>query len=240
MTTVHLDCAFGLAGDMFLAALADLWAAAPGPWPNLADLETMFRQAGLVSRLAALPEKRGGVMGRRLEIVQDGAQPLRVLPDILGVLEALPLSPAVRERSTAAFTRLAEAEAKVHGTTIEHVHFHEVGGVDTLVDVVGAFWALSAMGVTRVTSTPLPWFTGFVHCAHGRLPLPAPATTVLLQGKPVYATEFVGEMITPTGALIIDQLVEEYVSGPTGVVAGMGLGYGTRDTGGGVRVVMCA
>ena len=117
-----------------------------------------------------------GVAGKRMEIGAAGAQPLRHLHDLTDMVRRMPLSEAVRAGAEAAFVRLAEAEAAVHGCGLQDVHFHEVGAVDTLVDVVGAFFALEALGVTRVTCSSLPWFTGTVRCAHGLMPLPAPAT----------------------------------------------------------------
>jgi len=133
-------------------------------------------------------------------------------------------------------------EAGVHGCAVADVHFHEVGAVDTLVDVVGAFWALETLGVSRVTCSSLPWFSGTVRCAHGLMPLPAPATTVLLQGKPVYPTQFEGELITPTGALLLDRMVDEFTLGPAGRLERIGLGLGTMElpTVNGLRLLLLA
>jgi hypothetical protein len=229
---LHLDCSFGLGGDMFLAGLAGLGL-------DLTPLESMFREAGLSRTLAARTECRAGMAGLRLHIEERGDQPLRHLPEILALVEALPLSQAVQTRSAAAFRRLAEAEAAVHGCGLEDVHFHEVGAVDTLIDVAGAFWGMESLGVARVTAGTLPWFTGTVTCAHGELPLPAPATVWLLQGKPVRPTDSTDELITPTGALLLDQLVEEYQPGPEGVLAASALAYGSKDLGGGLRLFLC-
>ena len=225
---------------MFLAALADLGGHAP----DLDFLAASCRALGLAGRIEAVAEARGNVPGRRLEIDETANQPLRHLSDLLDVLMALPLSPQVQARASRAFERLAEAEAAVHGTGLDKVHFHEVGAVDTIIDVAGAFWALEhlrdKLGVERVVCSPLPNFSGFVDCSHGRLPLPAPATAVLLEGKPMYETDFIGEMITPTGALIVDQVAQEFGDAPGGKVVAQGLGYGTRETGGGLRAVVLA
>ncbi|THB66086.1 MAG: DUF111 family protein, partial [Desulfovibrio sp.] len=213
MKTLYLDCSFGVAGDMVLAALADL-AAKVDNGPDMDFLAASFRAMNLTSRIEAVSEVRDGKPGRCLIIEEISSQPLRHLPEILDVLMALPLSPKVQARSARAFERLAEVEAAVHEVPVDTIHFHEVGAVDTIIDVAGAFWALDKLGVERVVSTPLPWFTGYVDCSHGRLELPAPATRKLMQGKPTYETDFVGEMITPTGALLIDQLVQEFVDAP--------------------------
>jgi hypothetical protein len=141
------------------------------------------------------------------------------------------LSSRVRGRSSQAFQRLAATEARVHGQDIEDVHFHEVGAADTIVDVVGFFWGLEALEISEVMCSDLPWFTGEVDTEHGRLPLPAPATAVLLQGKPVYPTDFSQEIITPTGALIADQAVDRFESGPMGELVQGGTGWGEMDLG---------
>ena len=157
------------------------------------------------------------------------SQPLRHLQQIEAVLDGLPLSRDVVNRSLRAFYRLAEAEAAVHGVDRESIHFHEVGASDTLVDVVGAFWAVERLGVSRVVCSELPWFEGSVDCEHGRLPLPAPATLELLKGKPVYPTRFREEIITPTGALILDQLAQTFQQGFSGCILRSGTGWGSLE-----------
>jgi uncharacterized protein (TIGR00299 family) protein len=222
MPELHLDCPAGIAGDMFLAAMAGLGV-------DFAHLAAAFGRAGIGVAIVAREARDKGVAGRRMEIGADLGQPLRHLRDLTDIVGRLPLSEDVRGRSAAALARLAEVEAAVHGCGPEEVHFHEVGAVDTLVDVVGAFFALEALGVTRVTCGRLPWFTGNVRCAHGLMPLPAPATAVLLQGKPVYPTRFEREIITPTGALLLDRLVDEFTPGPAGTLMACGLGLGNME-----------
>ena len=207
---------------MFLAAMADLGV-------DLSSLEGGFVRAGVPVEITARDVTDKGVRGKRLGIAAPNAQPLRHLADLIEIVRALPFSEAVRSRSEDALGRLAEVEAGVHGCALERVHFHEVGAVDTLVDVVGAFWALESLGVTRVTCSSLPWFSGTVQCSHGLLPLPAPATVALLQGKPVYPTRFEGELITPTGALLLDRMVDEFTLGPSGRLRGCGLGLGNME-----------
>ena len=235
MPELHLDCPAGIAGDMFLAAMADLGV-------DLAPLRAAFAKAGVDVEITALEARDKGIRGKRMHIAAPHAQPLRHLADLTAIVRALPFSENVRSRSEAALERLAEVEARVHGCAVADVHFHEVGAVDTLVDVVGAFWALEELGVSRVTCSRLPWFSGTVQCAHGLMPLPAPATTVLLQGKPVYPTELVGELITPTGALLLDRVVDEFTSGPSGCLERSGLGLGTMElpTVNGLRVLLLA
>lgn len=235
MPELHLDCPAGIAGDMFLAAMADLGV-------DLSLLGAAFGQAGVEARVTVQEARDKGIRGKRLNIFAPQAQPMRHLAELTAIVRALPFSARVRERSEDALTRLAEVEAGVHGCAVADVHFHEVGAVDTLVDVVGAFWALETLGIRRVTCSRLPWFSGTVRCAHGLMPLPAPATTVLLQGKPVYPTQFEGELITPTGALLLDRMVDEFVSGPVGRLERTGLGLGTMElpTVNGLRVFLLA
>ncbi|MBP9944733.1 MAG: nickel pincer cofactor biosynthesis protein LarC [Desulfomicrobium sp.] len=235
MPELHLDCPAGIAGDMFLAAMADLGV-------DLSLLGAAFGQAGVEARVTVQEARDKGIRGKRLNIFAPQAQPMRHLAELTAIVRALPFSARVRERSEDALNRLAEVEAGVHGCAVADVHFHEVGAVDTLVDVVGAFWALETLGIRRVTCSRLPWFSGTVRCAHGLMPLPAPATTVLLQGKPVYPTQFEGELITPTGALLLDRMVDEFVSGPAGRLERTGLGLGTMElpTVNGLRVFLLA
>lgn len=224
MQTLYMDCSFGVAGDMFLAACAGLGA-------DIAPLADALRAAGVDADFGVMDVRVGGLAGKRLDVEAASKQPLRHLPEILEIIERLEVSAAVREKSACAFRRLAEVEAGVHGMSVDEVHFHEVGAVDTLIDVTGAFYALETLGVTRVECSPLPWFRGRVECAHGTLPLPAPAALELMRGKPVFPTDFELEIITPTGALIVDSVVDAFVKGPEGIVVRTASGYGTHDLG---------
>ncbi|PTN34137.1 nickel pincer cofactor biosynthesis protein LarC [Desulfonatronum sp. SC1] len=222
MKALYLDCPSGISGDMLLAGLIDLGL-------DIADLERLFHQAGMDLNLRTEQDVRCGLAGKRLEIRSNVAQPLRRLPDILRLLDGLALAPDVERRARRAFERLAEVEAKVHGVDPSAIHFHEVGAVDTVVDVVGAFWGLHELGIATVYAGPLPWFRGQVRCAHGLLPLPAPAVVELLHGKPVFSTDHTVELITPTGALLVDQLVDEFRPGPQGTLHRCGIGLGTME-----------
>lgn len=234
---LHIDCRAGMAGDMYLAALAHLGV-------DLLPLEALFAAAGVTIRIAVHEENRDAGMGRRVEIHAPNPQPMRHLADLTDITERLVCPSGVKTRSIDAFRCLAAAEAAVHGCSVDEIHFHEVGAADTLVDVVGTFWALERLGISRVTSTSLPWFTGTVACEHGVIPLPAPATLELMRGLPVFATDFTQEMITPTGALIIGSLLNEYASpgaaftGPSGTLLRCGTGYGSRPFPRGLRLVL--
>ncbi|WP_236615112.1 nickel insertion protein [Desulfovibrio sp. X2] len=221
-TRLFLDPRGGIAGDMLLAALAALGA-------DLSRFQAMLARAGIAAGLALVPRMRGAVAGHGLSIECRGAEPLRHLEDLLGLAARLGLPPRAAARAEAAFRRLAEVEARVHGCSVHEVHFHEVGAVDTLVDVAGACWAVDELGIDEVVCAPLPWFTGTVRCAHGLLPLPAPAVLELLAGKPVYPTEVDEEIITPTGALLVDVLADRFARGPSGVIRAQATAYGERE-----------
>ncbi len=221
---LHLECSSGISGDMFLAAMIDLGL-------NLSPFKSLLGDIGLRVTIQGHTLNRHGLLGTALDITPQGEQHFRNLNDILELIEGSGLTAQAKEKSRLAFNRLAEAEASVHGLDITEVHFHEVGAVDTLVDVFGCFWALEQLGVQSVSCSRLPWFRGFVDTAHGRLPLPAPATVRLLQGKPVYPTDFEQEIITPTGALILDQIVSQFGQGPLGRLQTSGTGWGSMDLG---------
>ena len=154
----------------------------------------------------------------------------RGIREILALLDAANLNARVRARAKAIFWRLAEVEGRVHGISPEDVHFHEVGAVDAIVDIVGACLCLEQLGVEHITSAPLRVGFGFVACAHGRYPIPAPGTAELLKGVPFYAGDVEGEFTTPTGAAIITTLCRSYTRTPPFTVTHTGYGAGTRDT----------
>jgi uncharacterized protein (TIGR00299 family) protein len=153
----------------------------------------------------------------------------RSLSDILALIAGSELSKQVKANASLIFTRLGEAEAKVHGIPVEEVHFHEVGGVDAIVDIVSTAIGLEQLGVERVVASPLHLGSGFVKMAHGLYPIPAPATAQLIQSVPVYATEAKGELVTPTGAAIVTSLASSFGPLPVMSIARVGYGAGTRD-----------
>lgn len=236
MKRILIDCSSGISGDMFLAALADMGC-------DFSLLEGIFRKAGIEVSIAARHISRMSGPGVLMQIDWPGAQPLRHLSDLVEIAERLDVSGTVRSKSVAMFRRLAQAEAEAHGTGIDEVHFHEVGAVDTIVDVVGAVWGLELLGAREVLCRPVPWFGGFVNCEHGRIPLPAPATLALLKGKPTYESGAMEELVTPTGALILDALTTGFITSghpvpaaamtgslsSSGVFEKSGLGYGSRE-----------
>lgn len=153
----------------------------------------------------------------------------RGLGEITDIIAAAPLSERVKTQAVAVFRQLAEVEGRVHGIAPEAVHFHEVGAVDAIIDVVGACLCLEQLGVERLTSSPLRVGFGLVACAHGRYPIPAPGTAELLKGVPFYAGDIEGEFTTPTGAALVTTLCEAYARTPDFTVTHTGYGAGTRD-----------
>ena len=224
-TVAYIDAPSGIAGDMILAALID------------ADLPTtLFEEVAERLGLPAVSVTTKEVIRRgqrALHVtVQDDSpdsHPHRHLPDILRRIAASGLPVLARERAERAFRLLAEAEAQVHGTTPDQVHFHEVGAVDALVDIVGAMAGFAHLGVEAVNASPLPMGHGTVRCAHGVLPLPAPAVAAMLPGVPVYGAGVGGETVTPTGLAILLGLEARFGPMPALTVRRTGLGCGTRD-----------
>ncbi len=221
---LFLQCPSGVSGDMFLAGLADLGL-------DLKILESLFNDQGLGVCIEQKRLEKNSLLGTDVRITWEKDQPLRVVKDIEKIIDQLVLSPEIKKRSLSVFHRLAQVESKVHGISMEKVHFHEIGALDTLVDIVGTLWALQELHIKEICCSSLPWFQGLVHCQHGEYPLPAPATLELLRGKPVYPTGFAKELITPTGAVLIDQLVDSFTAGPEGSLQSFGLGWGKHDLG---------
>lgn len=153
----------------------------------------------------------------------------RSLRDILRIIASSDLSDRVKDRASAIFTRLGQAEATVHGVDVQEVQFHEVGGVDAIVDITGAVIGLELLGVECVMASPLHLGSGFVRMSHGTYPIPAPATAQLVRGVPVYATEAKGELVTPTGAAIVTTLAQSFGSLPPWLIERVGYGAGSRD-----------
>ncbi|ETR74634.1 MAG: hypothetical protein OMM_00059 [Candidatus Magnetoglobus multicellularis str. Araruama] len=169
-----------------------------------------------------------GITGTKA-IVNTRAAPMRHFPQIVDLIEKSSLSGRVKTQSVAMFEKLATAEAHIHGCAIENVHFHEVGAVDSIVDIVGGVCGLEALGIDHIVFSPLPLGTGFVNCQHGRLPVPAPATIDILKDIPVYGTQIPYELVTPTGALFAKCLAESYGPIPQMQIIKTGYGAGSRQ-----------
>jgi uncharacterized protein (TIGR00299 family) protein len=224
MRAVYFDCFAGVSGDMIIGAQLDLGV----------DLESLKRQLASLGldgyEIKSRRVERSGIAAAKFDVdVEQQEQPERSFAGIRSIILASSLSETTRWRSIAAFERLAIAEARVHGTTPDKVHFHEVGAVDSIVDIVGAMIGFELLGVDRFFCSPLRVGSGLVDTEHGRLPVPAPATVELLQGVPVYAGELEGEFVTPTGAAIVATLCAEFGALPQMSITKVGYGAGSRD-----------
>ena len=174
---------------------------------------------------------RAGIMATKFRVRDEETKthPHRHLTAIYRLIDTSSLSPSARDRAKALFHRLAEAEAAIHGTSLEEVHLHEVGALDSIVDVVGAVYAMEQLGVEEVTASPLNVGSGTVHTAHGHYPVPAPATARLLSGAPIYSGPQQAELVTPTGALLITHYARSYGPVPAMRLERVGYGAGTKD-----------
>ncbi len=180
--------------------------------------------------VAAEKVTKSGLSATQFHVVQsDEHQPHRHLHHIVELIENAGLPAPVKTASIATFQRIAECEAQVHGTTPNHVHFHEVGAIDSIADIVGAHLALHLLGVDHIRSSPLPLGSGTISCAHGVLPVPAPATALLVKGAPCYGGDVQGELLTPTGAALITQLASAFGPMPMMNISAIGCGSGTRE-----------
>lgn len=226
MKALHLDCFAGIAGDMLLGALIDVGVDPAALRQALGALPVKDWE------LEAEPVHRKSIRATHVLVrARKGAD----IPEHLGCAELErairggKLSASATEKSLAVLRTLAEAEARVHGKPVEEVHFHEVGGIDTLVDVVGAVVGLELLSVERVSCSPIPLSHGFVECAHGRLPVPPPAVTELVKGAPTVPLDIEGETVTPTGAALAVTLADTFGAGPPMTVEAVGYGAGSRE-----------
>jgi len=222
MKIAYFDCFAGISGDMVLGAVLDAGVDEARFRQELAKLPIEFDLQ--VSKVV-----KQGIQATDVRVIVPKEHHHRRLNDIKGLIEAADLSDAVKARSIAVFHRLAEAEGTVHGINPEEVTFHEVGAVDAIVDIVGSAIGLELLGIEEVCASPLPMGHGFVEAAHGKIPLPAPATVEILRGVPVYDAGIEGELVTPTGAAIIRTLATEFGELPQMTLQATAFGAGKTE-----------
>jgi uncharacterized protein (TIGR00299 family) protein len=224
MSFAYFDCFAGISGDMVLGALIDL--GVPGDF-IVENVRSMPLDA---FQLEISTASRMEIHGQHVKVVvEDRNKQARDYGDIKSLIQNGPLSDRVKGLSLKVFERLAGVEASIHNCSKESVHFHEVGGVDAIVDIVGAALGLEWLGIDKVFASEIPVGRGFVDCQHGTLPVPAPATLALLDGVPVYGTGVPHELVTPTGAAIITCLAEQFGPMPKMLIGKIGYGVGARD-----------
>jgi len=233
MNTLYLDCSMGAAGDMLMAALYEL----------LPDKEAFLQQMNRLQlpglQVAAKPSVKCGIAGTHILVTIHGMEEEdhrehdhhdhSDLPSILKQIQQTPLPEAVKQQACAVYETLAVAEAKAHGCPVSHIHFHEVGTLDAIADILGVCLAMHMLEIGRVTVSPVCIGFGEVHCAHGTLPVPAPATANLLEGIPCYAGDIRGELCTPTGAALLRHFAEAYGPMPVMTIQKTGYGMGKKD-----------
>jgi pyridinium-3,5-bisthiocarboxylic acid mononucleotide nickel chelatase len=223
MSTAYLDAFSGLSGDMVAGALIDCGA-------DFAELERAAAGLGLGGYRLALGRKDvSGIAAAKFEVEVIERQPERHFGEIRRMIENAGLNPQVSATAVAIFATLADAEAKVHRTTPDEVHFHEVGAVDSIIDIVAAAWGLHYLGVNTLLASPLPMGSGFARSQHGIIPVPAPATIELLAGFPVKLGDGSAEMVTPTGAAIIKTMARPAALPMGFVTTRIGYGAGSRN-----------
>jgi hypothetical protein len=231
MKLAYFDCFSGISGDMTLGALVDAGCAVEHLRAELRGLQVPGWD------LTAEKVWKNGMAATYVKVKTEDQSKHRSLGAILVILEKSQLSPEVRERAGAIFRKLGEAEARVHDVPLEKIHFHEVGAVDAIVDIVGACIGFETLGIEKFACSPLNVGGGTAKMAHGVLPVPAPATANLLQGKPTYSNGVQKELVTPTGAAIVATLCDSFGPQPAMRVSAIGYGAGTADLEGQPNVV---
>jgi uncharacterized protein (TIGR00299 family) protein len=223
MKIAYLDCFSGISGDMTLGALVDAGC-------SLAEIEAHLRRLPVPGwNISAEKVVRRGFVATQVKVESNDPQRHRSLSEILQMIERAELPPAISERASSIFRRLGEAEAQVHGVAIEKVHFHEVGAVDAIVDIVGSAAGFAQLGIEEFFCSPLNVGGGRVDTQHGNLPVPAPATAELLRGAPTYSNGIQRELVTPTGAAIVATVTSRFGPQPAMTVNTIGLGAGSAQ-----------
>ena len=240
MKTLYLDCQMGASGDMIAGALLELM---PNREAAVAELNALGIP-GVVFEARTLP--KCGIAATHLSVLVNGHEEgadceghhhgahrhheHRSLDDMLKIVDALLLSPDVARRVREVYSLLAKAESRAHGREVGEIHFHEVGAMDAVADIVAACWLLERTGADEVVASPVNVGSGTVMCAHGELPVPAPAAAILLEGVPTYSDGAIrGELTTPTGAALLKSFVSRFASQPPMVVEAIGCGAGAKD-----------
>ena len=223
MRTLYFDCAAGASGDMILGALV---GAGADPHQLIDQLKLLGVENYQVSFSQV---DRCNLSATRATVETSPEHSHRHLAELLKIINDSQLNTAVKDRASRVFSLLAEAESEVHNVPVERIHFHEVGALDAIIDIVGACIGFDLLGIERFVCSPLHVGSGTVEIAHGRFPVPPPAVVSLLRGAPIYSTEVKGELVTPTGAAIIKAVTQEFGPLPPMLVSSAGYGAGTRE-----------
>ena len=225
MTIAYFDCFSGISGDMALGVLVDLGL-------DIEDLATSLSSLDLEEfRLEAREVSSYGLRATKVDVITTETVLVRTFNNIRDIIVNSGLPEPVKVKGLETFMRLARAESAVHGKPIDQVHFHEVGAVDSIVDIIGAAYGIYTLGINEVFSSPLPLGHGMIKTAHGSLPVPAPAVLEILEDTPTYGSGIPTEIVTPTGAAVIKTHATAFGSAPPMLIEKTGYGAGTKDLG---------
>ena len=223
MKIAYFDCFSGVSGDMILGALVDAGL-------EVSDLEAELSQLPVRGfRLQAEKTTRCGISGTKVNVITEEHRTERHLPDVNEIIDRSALSEDIKDSSRKIFAELAGVEARIHQKSVDEVHFHEISGLDSIVDVVGSLVGLKKLSIEAVHASRIHVGTGFVGCQHGMLPVPAPATLELLKGVPVYSKGIESELATPTGVAILKNVSKSFGSMPDMTIDRIGYGAGSRE-----------
>jgi len=220
MSFLYFDCFSGVSGDMLIGALLDCGA-------SFEELHQAVLSLPISVNVSYNYKMVQGIRSAAFTVDAPHTAPIRHLADITEIVSSSSVSAEVKTKSLRVFTRLAEAEAKVHGVSPDTVHFHEIGAVDTIVDILGTFLCLESLGVDEIYASPLPWSGGLINIGHGRYPLPAPATALLLANFPCVFTDAGIELVTPTGAALLTSIANPLINPPPFIPQNISYGAGT-------------
>ena len=223
MKIAYFDCFSGISGDMILGSLIDLGL-------DIEYLKNEFKKINISGyEINAEKIKKRDISCIKVNITVKDKQKHRSLKEINALIDKSELNPEVKKKSKDIFLKLAKAESKVHNIDIDKIHFHEIGAIDSILDIIGAVIGLDKLNLKKIYCSTIPVGRGFVKSAHGKLPIPAPATSELLKGIPTYSTKVEGELVTPTGAAIISSLTENFGEMPLMKIEKIGYGAGKSD-----------
>jgi uncharacterized protein (TIGR00299 family) protein len=231
MSRIYFDCFSGASGDMIVGSLIDLGVPLDQITGELQKLNLRNYS------LSASKVVKAGITATKFTVHHGHEHVHRNLSTIEKLIRGSELNDRIKDSATKIFVHLAEAEARVHGSTVDKIHFHEVGAIDSIVDIVGACIGFELLGVEEILASPLNVGKGSVKTAHGILPVPAPATAELLKGIPIYTNHIEGELVTPTGAAILSTLAKKFGGLPAFEIESIGYGAGTRDMPGSANVL---